>query len=228
MITLNLYSQHTGDILMALPALCGLLAEGREARILARPCYSASVHAAGVTFVTYSDSREDPDYRGVHRARAWLRHFAVKPVRASLPQGKGNVIVLSPWADFVEKRWPENAWIAVGEALIAAGHRVRLIGPGHAMDHFPALRRLSGLQDQMGLCTPSSWPRYFLDARCVVSPDTAAVHMADAMGVCAVGLYGYTRLDKYGPFWNPHHCVEGDTMHAITPGAVLASIEKAL
>jgi ADP-heptose:LPS heptosyltransferase len=213
---------------MALPALGGLLAIGEDAAIIAKRVYSDCVKSEAVKFVSSAPKRAVPDYRGVHRTHAWIRHFGVDPVRVPFAQGKGDVIVLSPWADRYEKRWPIMHWIFLAYELLKACRKVRVIGPQRALSTLEPIGQEEGIDNRIGQCSPSTWPDYFLDAACVVSPDTGAVHMADAMGVPVVGLYGITKMATFAPFWNPSHCIQADEVSDITPSQVLASIERAL
>ena len=35
----------------------------------------------------------------------------------------------------------------------------------------------------------------------IVAPDTGLLHLADFLGVRALGIFGPTKVDKHGPFW---------------------------
>ncbi len=87
---------------------------------------------------------------------------------------------------------------------------------------------------------------YLLDgARLVISPDTGPLHMARALDVPVVGLYGSTNPKRYGPYrkftdlivdgyrHSPEEVYEPsmeyrDGMSRITPEAVLEKVELAL
>lgn len=237
MVTLSLRGAHTGDILMALPAIGGLLSKGDGVVVVCNPKYSQAIKPirAGIS---WSDdpvcSAITPDFKGSHRSDAWLRHFDVKPERVrlwadgaiseSFMPGSGWC-VLSPWADHLEKRWTIPQWTGVAQRASRMGYKVAVVGPSIAQAIGHAICRDALGINLVGKCTPQTWPSLLERAKVVISPDTGCVHMADALSVPVIGLYGSTKLDEVGPYWDRSLCIEKSSMGAITADDVGAKLE---
>lgn len=94
-----------------------------------------------------------------------------------------------------DKLWPEPRWVALGQQGLAAGYRIRLlwgsdeerqraerIADALASDHVQVMPRLN----------LSAIAEVLARAEAVVSVDTGLGHLAAALGVPGVALYGPT------------------------------------
>lgn len=98
-----------------------------------------------------------------------------------------------------DKCWPEASWIALGERLTAAGHRI-LLPWGNAAERERAERIASAL------ATATVLPRMSLGeiaarlgaVRAAVAVDTGLGHLAAALATPCVSLYGPTRIELIG------------------------------
>lgn len=239
MIELSLRGMHTGDILMALPAVGGLLRRGERVAIICDAKYSRAINPniSGVSFLATGDHAVSPSYAGgVHQTDAWLKRFDVQPVRVPLANlgqfgaeqllpGKGWC-VLSPWAAHASKRWPVSRWTAIASRAARLGYRVAIVGPIEAHDIGQTVARDAVALNLVGKCTTLTWPALLERAHVVISPDTGAVHMADALNVPVIGLYGPTRITQFGPYWHRDHCVQGNSMESITADDVGEKLES--
>lgn len=228
---------HTGDLLLALPAIGAALEWGGVMVSGLAPRYYAALTHLPLRYLhaPTAGALLRPQWRaGQHRTEAWLDALPGRPRPARVPipvHGLARArellpgeawALLSPWADFPGKRWHAAGWRAVAEGLVELGYRVALVGPPKAATMAREIASPS-ITDLTGRDTPQSWPALLARAALVVSTDTASVHMADALGIPVVGLYGYTRIAEFGPFWQRGHCVEADGMDAIGAEAVLAA-----
>ena len=119
----------------------------------------------------------------------------------------GNIplVLLAPLTTWPTKCWPLERYAALGNALAQHGCRVIVIGSGKERDAVEALaaqmeprpltaagtlsfRQMAALVDQSAL---------------VVSGDTGPMHVASALGVPQVALFGPTSPKWYGPR-SPH------------------------
>jgi ADP-heptose:LPS heptosyltransferase len=111
-----------------------------------------------------------------------------------LPQTIG-LIPLAPW---LGKTWPTEAWRTLIARLRASGWKpCGLAGPGQPEATASAL----GLGPEDVFCCDSieSWARQLSRLSAVVSVDTGPMHLADALRVPLVALYGAGTL----PLWAP-------------------------
>ena len=120
----------------------------------------------------------------------------------------GPVGVLHPYPKFNYKMWHRAGWIEAAGWLAAHGHRVVLTGgtePAEiayvadlARDMPPGTVNLAGqLSLGASACLLSRAAAY-------VGPDTAVTHMAAALGVPSVALFGPTDPVKWGPWPKGH------------------------
>ena len=117
--------------------------------------------------------------------------------------GEGPV-VLHPGAGSVARRWPVDRWAAVGRALAAAGHPVVVTG---SADEASACAQVAagvpGAQDRCGRLDLDGLATAVGDARLVLSGDTGTAHLATALGVPSVTLFGPTPPRWWGPALDP-------------------------
>jgi heptosyltransferase-1 len=97
------------------------------------------------------------------------------------------------------KRWPQERWIALGEAAADAGLHVVLPG-GTAAERETSARLAKRMPramaaPAMGLGDAAA---VLAHARCVVGVDTGLTHLAAALGVPTVGIYVATRPELTG------------------------------
>ncbi len=120
-------------------------------------------------------------------------HWPAPPGAAGPPVA--GLIPLAPWQG---KLWPRDSWQTTIALLRQDGWLVRgLAGPGQLEATAAAL----GLDHHdVALCPDlASWARQLSILRAVVSVDTGPMHLADALGVPLVALYGAGTL----PLWAP-------------------------
>lgn len=125
----------------------------------------------------------------------------------TVPDDGRPLVVLQPGATDARRRWPAEAFAAVGDALARAGARVvvngtdeerHVVGSVVAAMHEPALD-LSGRLSLSGLCGLLS------RATLLVSNDTGPLHLAHALRVPCVGIYWLTNLAISAPLTQERH-----------------------
>ena len=149
------------------------------------------------------------------------------------------------------KDWPPERWAAVADALVERyGFEVVLVGGPGA--HETAVARAVAEQAAYPLTWAMgdgvrrvAWTLGACDL--VLAPDTGPLHIARALGVPVIGLYGHTNPWRVGPYhayedlWVDAYTPAGaapdasafdppadDRMRAITVDEVLARVERAV
>jgi ADP-heptose:LPS heptosyltransferase len=125
-----------------------------------------------------------------------------KPLAALLPGGGSN-----PGMRLAHKRWTPEGFRAVAERL-AVTHR--LIALGSAEDFDACEAALGGLGANLaGRSDLPSLASLLSRAALVVGNDSGPLHLAEAMGVKSLGIYGPTSARHYGPLSGNCLAVEG-------------------
>lgn len=186
------------------------------------------------------------DERGHHQLKLWegfLRHFglAVPPLLDPLPrpQACGSEIGLICGSENnPEKRWPTQHWRALLEAL--PGERFVLFGTANDVPLTSAIA--AGLpsgrvENLAGKTDLPSYVARLRACRLLVTNDTGGMHLANALGVPLVALFGPTNPVRTGPVFHaparilqPPGCpaTGGGALADLTPEAVVASVNELL
>jgi heptosyltransferase I len=118
--------------------------------------------------------------------------------------GDGPLIGMVVGSSKPEKNWPPERYAEVASALArdARATTVLLGGPSH-LERVAARRIQDGAAEQP-LDTLGKGLRILLGlldlCDVVISPDTGPLHMAVAMNVPAIGLYGFNNPKRVGPY----------------------------
>jgi len=194
---------------------------------------------------TVPESAALPAWRdGEHEVHRWARLLTAcgipaDPSRLALPipalperlAAARGATVVHPGAASAARRWPAERFAAVARAEARTGRHVLVTGsaPERALATEVALRAglapdavLAGATDLYGLAAVVG------AAARVVCGDTGVAHLATALGVPSVVLFGPTSPEQWGPHGERHrvlwHGTRGDP-HADRPDAGLLEIE---
>lgn len=127
--------------------------------------------------------------------------------------GGRPMAVLHPYPKYNYKMWRREGWIEVGRWLGAHGLRVVLSGGGDADE----VAYVAGIARELPPATVNAVGRLPIGAsallvsraRVYVGPDTVLTHVAAALGVPTVALYGPSNPVKWGP-WPRGHAADAD------------------
>jgi heptosyltransferase-2/heptosyltransferase-3 len=121
----------------------------------------------------------------------------------------GRLVALHPGSGAAVKRWRTGAWIALAVELVRR-HGVRIVltgSAGEAQLIDPILAGLSGLSPRpmslAGRTTLGALAAIYRRCDLVVGPDSGPLHLAVAVGVPTVHLYGPVDRRTFGPWGNP-------------------------
>jgi heptosyltransferase-3 len=116
--------------------------------------------------------------------------------------------VLHPYPKFRYKMWRPEGWIEIARRLAARGFRLALTGSGDADEvaYVGEIARAmpAGTVNAAGQLTLAASACLVGRARVYVGPDTAMTHVAAALGVPTVAVYGPTNPVKWGPWPRGH------------------------
>jgi hypothetical protein len=211
-------TQRLGDSIHAYAVMAALAAEGRAHSFVAyRPF--AALFAGGPLAVV-------PDDRGTQwwsRPRAFRGPRHGEHVRDTMAKAAGvadhsllaialaatpvrltahSHVVICPNAGAAYKEWPHDRWGAVVEFLLSRRHEVFICGmPGQPRIRMPA----GATHLDRGIAELASLAA---GAHALIGPDSGHLHLADALGVPVVGLYGATSSLTYGPYRDRTLCVD--------------------
>ena len=156
------------------------------------------------------------DLLGIERAREVVVSWRQEDIASvdRLLEGAGEPLaVFHPWPKFNYKMWRREGWIEIAQWLSARGFRVVLSG-GPDPEECGYLDELSralpgGTLNLAGKLTLGGVGFLLSRASLYVGPDTVVTHMAAALGVPTVALYGPTDPVKWGP-WPKDYAVVGN------------------
>jgi heptosyltransferase-3 len=116
--------------------------------------------------------------------------------------------VFHPFPKFNYKMWNQDGWVGLARHLLGRGLRVVFTG-SNASDEISYVggiaRGLEGKAVNLTGRTSLAETGFLLSrARVYAGPDTVVTHMAAALGVPTVALYGPTNPVKWGP-WPKNH-----------------------
>jgi heptosyltransferase-2 len=112
-----------------------------------------------------------------------------------------RVTVICPGAEFgVAKKWPAKHYAEVAHALLAAGRQVWLIGsPKDAADCAAIAASATGVRDLSGRTSLLDALDLLSFAEQVICNDSGLMHMACALNIPTVGIFGSTSAEFTPP-----------------------------
>ena len=122
------------------------------------------------------------------------------PIPVSLPH---DYFVVFPGAGNKEKRWPAVNFIAVARHITRTYNFTPVIcgSSGDRPETNPIAQALGGSAlDLTGRTTIPEFVAVLRDARCLVSIDTSAVHLAAAAGCPVFGLFSGYHFGRFAPY----------------------------
>ncbi len=155
-----------------------------------------------------TDGYDGPGWvRNEHEVARWCRLVAAwgagcgpedLRLRPLPPAPVSGPVVVHPGAAFAARRWPVQRWAAVVGELTAAGHEVHVTGTADEAVLGAALAA-AGAVDRCGALDLDGLADLVGSARLVLSGDTGTAHVATALGVPSVLLFGPTPPHWWGP-----------------------------
>jgi len=213
------HTRRLGDSIHAYAVMCALARQDRERRFHAYTPFAALfpdqpmqvlADARGTVWKTTSRQAFKGPRHGQHvrdsmaqAAGAEEGGLAVSIARSTCPVAMHQPrIVICPDAGARYKEWHRSRWAPLSEHLLSLGCEVVVCGmPGRQQVPLPQHARHADM-------TAPALASAMLGALAVIGPDSGHVHLADALGIPAVGLYAATSTVTYGPYRDRRWCVD--------------------
>ena len=191
----------------------------------------------------------DFDERTHHQLELWenlLRHFGLNAPPSRMPLSAENVQLSTPHPiglicgseNNPEKRWPVAHWRALIEAF--PGERFILLGTATDLPITSVVAagfdptRIANLAGRTDLLAFAS---HLCGCRLLVTNDTGGMHLANALGVPLLALFGPTNPIRTGPVFaapaqiiQPPNCppTGGATLANLAPATVITTVRELL
>lgn len=174
----------------------------------------------------------------------------VDELLAPLPKG-APLVILAPFTRWASKHWIPEYWAQLANGLLQDDLSVAVIGSPE--DHAAAAELMAALSVEkqkrvLNLAGQTDWPdlyALFERSRLLIGLDSAPLHIANAVGLEVIGIYGPTAPGRTGPIGDRQRtlatalscqpCFEydcpirtHDCMRQLAPEAVLASARQVL
>ncbi|MCX5906622.1 MAG: lipopolysaccharide heptosyltransferase I [Deltaproteobacteria bacterium] len=157
------------------------------------------------------------------------------------------LVVIHPLAQWATKNWPQENFARLADALVARGIGVVFTGSGQDREALEEIGKLLNSREKVlnlaGCTTLRELAGIFSLAELVLTTDTGPMHLAAAVQVPVVALFGPTAPWRTGPYGNGHmvirkdlpcspcfqkKCATRECMNTISVEEVLAAVEKRL
>jgi predicted lipopolysaccharide heptosyltransferase III len=164
-----------------------------------------ALRALGVPVVTTRPRIHIPAPAG-QRARDWLARQEGQKERP--------LIGLNPGGGWAIKRWPPERFAVLADALMeACGVRILLFwGPGERPIVEAVVRSMRGTPLILPEVSLKELAAYLQCCALLISNDSGPMHMAAALGVPTVGIFGPTNPALQGPYGAGHRVVRQETV----------------
>lgn len=168
-------------------------------------------------------------YLGVGRkAREKVESWLLSVNRGKETPG---LFALHPGGVRQNKRWTAQGFSEVGREIISSGFSVCLVGGGDEQDLCQHIAReigVDGVLNAAGLFSLEETAALLKKCRCLISNDTGIMHLATAVKIPVVALFGPTDFRHIGPFSGEMRVLwRSRDINDVTPLDVLQAVSAA-
>ncbi|MBN1878558.1 glycosyltransferase family 9 protein [bacterium] len=156
------------------------------------------------------------DYLGIqHGAPEWNFHFSFEEIEWKQNWQKQfckPICALVPASSNPEKDWPSDRFVELADRISTDTDMepVIICGPGRRETEMARYIR-EGARCKPEIASEKPIRHTLLQLACsrvVIAPDTGPLHMAVALGVPTIGLYGYSNPRRCGPYYFRHLVID--------------------
>ncbi len=142
--------------------------------------------------------------------KLWL---AAEPLKKAKSTITNPTLAVAPAANWIGKQWPLEKFIRVLKQFTAAfpSNDILLVAAPHEVDVVRSLQSALDTSHIKVLLSPDLAYVAACLAQCDVflGNDSGLMHMAAALGIPAIGLFGPSDDKRYGPYGKEHYVVRG-------------------
>jgi len=160
-----------------------------------------------------------------------LPGFGLRPADVPMPDGalpEDPFAVMLHATSRAEKRWPDDDWVTLADALAARG--LITVWPWGSPDEQRVAQALA--QRTRGRLAPrldlAQCAVLLTQARLVVGVDTGLTHLSAALERPTIALFAATPAWRFGPYWTPRAVSLGETGRWPRPLEVTAAADSLL
>ena len=235
MVVFDIGKYHTGDMILALPVMQALKNLGKDVEVSVLRRYYEPARECGIQRYDGRGGLKVRPYTrpGRHRTDDWLARmdrlgykdlvparteWSTKANTELLPGG--GWVLFQPWCENPSKQWPVMRWRELGRRLMQDGHKVAVAGPA-------SFRASADLIPGKNICgmDKDNWASTIKVADVVVSVDSGAVHVADALGVKCISMYSDVMpVEVWHPYWDQSGVISRRRMTDITVDDILGKL----
>ncbi|PIQ85645.1 MAG: hypothetical protein COV74_08075 [Candidatus Omnitrophica bacterium CG11_big_fil_rev_8_21_14_0_20_45_26] len=145
-----------------------------------------------------------------------------------------GVVVLAPGAGSFEKRWPAASFGKVGRYFTAQQKQVVVVGSLAEKELGKQIQEFDPFQiaNACGALTLRELAAFLKEADCVVSNDSAIMHLANEQNVSTVALFGPTNPNQYAAYKSGNRVIQAESnlreISGISPERVIKACEDIL
>jgi hypothetical protein len=226
----NMPHKRTGDIMIAMPAVKAAKEAGFSVKLASLPKFHdpiASLISTPLATTTRGCIKVVPDVLcSEHHGDRWLgglKKLGIpsEPKRLPAIEGDRDLVLLQPWCEMKQKRFDPVYWVEISRLLTSQDKTVMVGAPAEFWEEAEAIsRKVPGVINYAGQ-DKKSWVETIKKAGIVVTVDSGAGHVADAMGKPTVVLFRITRPQEWAPFWD-----RSGSLYRPTVDQVLEQVDK--
>jgi heptosyltransferase-1 len=119
----------------------------------------------------------------------------------SLASTTAPTLIFLHGTTWVTKHWPDDYWVALAKRAVAAGYQIRL--PWGNSHEYARAQRIAAIHLQISLIPKGNLQNLaseLLQAQAVIGVDTGLAHLAAALAVPTLTLYGATQPARTGTY----------------------------
>ncbi|MBI4179782.1 glycosyltransferase family 9 protein [bacterium] len=142
--------------------------------------------------------------------------------------GEGAYLVFSPTSRQARKLWPPERWVELADRARRAAKRVVVVGRlGESDGCRPESWRTAPWVDLINRTSLPVLCAVLAASKACITVDSAPMHLAAALGVPVVALFGPTDPEKVGPYTERRRIVRAGAMGEISADGVWEVLEEA-
>ena len=148
--------------------------------------------------------------------KLWLHRDALQKAKHDLPQ---HFLAVAPAANWIGKQWPGEKFAQLLQNFQKNNPKVPIVffAAPHEAEIVEGIAQHLSLEHTYKVLTADlAYVTAALSSATVfVGNDSGLMHMAAALGVPTIGLFGPSNDVRYGPYGEGHHIIRGQSLSDI-------------